>query len=308
MIVSDAAASRGDIMRRLADLERQLRELAAGRRLEAATIGAGGVRVKGGSIRIQDVDGEVDLAVLSSTGITIDGTPLIVPGAISVFAGPVDKIPAGWLLCDGAEVSRTDYANLFAAIGTTWGAGDGSSTFNLPDLRDRVLLGAGLTFPLGSVGGATSHSHTNPPTSSAGEHSHSNPSTGAGGEHSHSNPSTGSAGGHTHSNPDTGSAGSHSHSLGASNLTTTNTGGAELAAHSGHSHVANSAGSHTHSMGSTGSAGGHTHSIGETGTQPAHTHSMGSTGTEPAHSHSVGNSSLEDHLPPYAAVLPIIRT
>lgn len=49
--------------------------------------------------------------------------------------------PAGFLLCDGSAVSRATFAALFAAIGTTWGAGDGSSTFNLPDTRARVVVG-----------------------------------------------------------------------------------------------------------------------------------------------------------------------
>lgn len=51
--------------------------------------------------------------------------------------------PAGWLVRDGAAVSRTTYAALFAAIGTTWGPGDGSTTFNLPDARGRVDMGSG---------------------------------------------------------------------------------------------------------------------------------------------------------------------
>ena len=49
--------------------------------------------------------------------------------------------PAGWLLCDGAALSRTTYAALFEAIGTAYGAGDGSTTFNVPDLRGRVPVG-----------------------------------------------------------------------------------------------------------------------------------------------------------------------
>lgn len=51
--------------------------------------------------------------------------------------------PTGYLACDGSAVSRTTYATLFAAIGTTWGAGDGSSTFNVPDLRGAFLRGTG---------------------------------------------------------------------------------------------------------------------------------------------------------------------
>lgn len=69
-------------------------------------------------------------------------------GTIIPFAGNV--IPEGFLICNGAAVSRTDYANLFAAIGTLYGTGDGSTTFNLPDARDRVLQGASGTHSTGS--------------------------------------------------------------------------------------------------------------------------------------------------------------
>ena len=61
-------------------------------------------------------------------------------GAMIAFAGK--SVPDGWLLCNGALVSRTTYAKLFAAIGTAWGAGDGSTTFKLPDADGRVMQGA----------------------------------------------------------------------------------------------------------------------------------------------------------------------
>lgn len=60
-------------------------------------------------------------------------------GEIAYFAMP--STPTGWLQCNGAAVSRTVYAALFAAIGTTWGAGDGSTTFNVPDLRGAFIRG-----------------------------------------------------------------------------------------------------------------------------------------------------------------------
>jgi microcystin-dependent protein len=63
------------------------------------------------------------------------------PGFVCPFAGTT--APDGWLICDGSAVSRTTYADLFAVIGTTYGAGDGNSTFNLPDTRHRVLWSAG---------------------------------------------------------------------------------------------------------------------------------------------------------------------
>lgn len=64
---------------------------------------------------------------------------LFPPGMVSPFAG--DSIPAGWLLCDGSAISRTEYANLYNVIGVSWGAGDGSTTFNLPDMRGMFLRG-----------------------------------------------------------------------------------------------------------------------------------------------------------------------
>lgn len=85
-------------------------------------------------------------------------------GVIQMFGGSTP--PAGWLLCDGAAVSRTTYATLFAAIGTTWGAGDGSTTFNLPDLRGRAPIGAGTGSGLtartlgGKLGSENIQAHT----------------------------------------------------------------------------------------------------------------------------------------------------
>jgi len=63
--------------------------------------------------------------------------PLI--GAVIAYAG--SSAPTGWLLCYGQNVSRTTYAALFGVVGTTYGAGDGSTTFGLPDLRGRVPFG-----------------------------------------------------------------------------------------------------------------------------------------------------------------------
>ena len=93
-------------------------------------------------------------------------------GAILQFAG--SSAPANWLLCDGALVSRTTYANLFAAISTTYGAGDGSTTFKLPDLRGRVPIGAGQGSGLqdrviAATGGAETHTLT---TSELAAHDH----------------------------------------------------------------------------------------------------------------------------------------
>lgn len=60
-------------------------------------------------------------------------------GAIMPYAGAA--APTGWLLADGSEVSRSTYSDLFDVCGTTYGAGDGSTTFNLPDLQGKIPVG-----------------------------------------------------------------------------------------------------------------------------------------------------------------------
>ena len=73
--------------------------------------------------------------------IELNGHPLggVITGSIQMYAG--STAPSGWLICDGSAVSRDDYANLFSVIGTTYGAGDGSTTFNIPNLKGRVPVG-----------------------------------------------------------------------------------------------------------------------------------------------------------------------
>lgn len=122
-------------------------------------------------------------------------TDLLKPpiGHVVPFAGTTP--PAGWLLCNGSAISRTTYALLFATIGVTYGAGNGTTTFNLPDTQGRVILGVSGTHALGSTGGsetAAGLAHTHP-----GSHSH-------GHAHTHSHAHTGAL--HTH-------PGSHSHGM-----------------------------------------------------------------------------------------------
>lgn len=62
-------------------------------------------------------------------------------GEIRIFSG--NNIPAKWLLCDGSLVSRETYYQLFSSIGTTWGGGDGSTTFAIPDIKGRTVIGNG---------------------------------------------------------------------------------------------------------------------------------------------------------------------
>jgi len=70
------------------------------------------------------------------------------------------SVPSGFLECNGAAVSRTTYSALFAIVGTTYGAGDGSSTFNVPDLQDNVAVGKSNNKSLGSTGGANTVTST----------------------------------------------------------------------------------------------------------------------------------------------------
>jgi len=74
---------------------------------------------------------------MSTSGIF--GGVSVAAGTISAFAGSV--APGGWVVCNGAALSRSAYGALFNAIGVTYGAGDGSTTFNVPDLRGEFLRG-----------------------------------------------------------------------------------------------------------------------------------------------------------------------
>lgn len=99
-------------------------------------------------------------------------------GAIMDFA--MSTPPDGWLECNGAAISRTTYANLFAAIGTTWGAGDGSTTFNVPNLRGTVRrswdhgrgLDSGRAFASYQADNNKAHTHSGT-TNANGNHRHS---------------------------------------------------------------------------------------------------------------------------------------
>ena len=80
------------------------------------------------------------------------------PGMMVSYPG--SSAPSGWLLCDGAAVSRTTYSNLYSAIGVTCGIGDGTSTFNVPNLKGRVIVGQDSSISvfdtLGETGGSNS--------------------------------------------------------------------------------------------------------------------------------------------------------
>lgn len=116
-------------------------------------------------------------------------------GGVMQFTAAV--APPGWLLCDGQAVSRTTYAELFAAIGVTFGSGDGANTFNVPDMRDWFVRGRGTSRTLGSTQAASLASHTHAVsdpghTHTAFQTAHDHTITTGGHNHSISDP------GHTH--------------------------------------------------------------------------------------------------------------
>jgi microcystin-dependent protein len=153
-------------------------------------------------------------------------------GVVSAFAGAA--APTGYLLCDGAAVSRATYSTLFATLGTTYGAGDGSTTFNLPDLDGRVPVGRDAAQPvfaaLNNRGGEITHTltvaelagHTHTGTTvAAGDHAHTGTTSAdgahtpagtiAGGDHAHTASET-TAGAFTPAGT-VASAGDHAHTL-----------------------------------------------------------------------------------------------
>lgn len=113
-----------------------------------------------------------DAAAYFSQMFTTFGVDMATTGVIVPFAGGI--LPTGWLVCDGSSLLRSAYPNLFAAIGTVWGAVD-SSHFNIPDLRGQTLVGqgtnpsTGTTFNLGTYGGEEKHTQT---TSEMPSHTH----------------------------------------------------------------------------------------------------------------------------------------
>lgn len=134
--------------------------------------------------RVSDVSRLLALALLTQAGDRWqwrnDGAKLtdaqwdtaqaLIDGAVEEFLQPMltgmillwtnDTIPTGFLLCNGAAVSRTDYAALFGALGTIYGEGDGLLTFNLPNLTARFALGGGGGYGLADTGGEVQHTLT----------------------------------------------------------------------------------------------------------------------------------------------------
>lgn len=128
------------------------------------------------------------------------------PGSVKEW--PSATIPAGWRKHDGAALSRTTYAALFARIGTTYGAGDGSTTFNLPNRSGRFALGVNGPHPLGQTGGAETHTLT---VAEMPAHNHGGATGGQSASHTHGSAVSTTTG--------FGTAGNGNYSLPASNAT-----------------------------------------------------------------------------------------
>lgn len=108
----------------------------------------------GGNLSVTGTSSFTGNAVFSGSVQTTSGGGLSPAGSILIWGGAVNSPPTGYLVCDGSAISRETYANLFAAIGTTHGSGNGSTTFNLPDLRDKFVVGASGTKAVASTGGS----------------------------------------------------------------------------------------------------------------------------------------------------------
>ena len=259
-----------------------------------------------------------------------EGWSTVIPAG-EIIASAANTAPPGTVLCDGRSLSRTDYAELFAAIGTTYGSGSGT-TFKVPDARGRCLIGSSSAYALGSSGGAAevaltaaqmpAHKHTGSVSISGGAHTHtvtvtvtphthtlSNVTAKSAGSHTHSlaNVSAASGGAHTHglSGGSAKSAGSHNHTYSKYEHSSSQTYSSKLDDehdNSGwHAVSANtgSAGSHTHELqGNTNSGGAHSHEMqGSPATTGAHTHTLsGSTGSSGGGSYTASTSSTGPSL------------
>jgi microcystin-dependent protein len=193
---------------------------------------------------------------------------------------------SNWLFCDGSQVSRVTYQTLFNLVGTTYGAGDGSTTFNIPDLRQRFPLGkaaAGTGSILGSTGGTIDHTHSVASLTISGSTGSASPGTDSQGSHSHGGV--------------TGSESSHTHSFSATTGAASAGQFVDLGATSSHTGI-----NHTHDVsGTTGAGSSHSHSISSDG---SHSHTVNS------HTHAAGTLAVSGTEgtanPPYTVLNYII--
>lgn len=220
-----------------------------------------------------------------------------------------EEPPLGWLKCNGAVVSRSQYAALFDVIGTRFGAGNGSTTFGLPDLRGEFVRGwddergvdPGRELGSAQEGQNALHSHE-ASTVAAGGHSHEASAAAAGG-HGHQ-ATVGEAGGHSHSGGTT-VDGDHRHGLtmGLTNLDSGYFGGGASVYGTQYTNIA---GAHSHSI-TTDATPDHSHTV-SIALAPDHTHEV-TVNVVPDHSHAVTVSSSGGYesRPRSVALLYVIK-
>ena len=163
----DENCSPANLNNAIRELMSQLREFQTGAEASNQLSAAGG----GTGLTSPGTSGNV--LTSDGTGWT-SATPIYVPAGALLMWGTATA-PTGYLLCNGSAVSRSTYAALFAVVGTTFGSGDGSTTFNLPDYRNRFPVGAGTTYSANSSGGSADAivvSHTHTATSTDAGHTH----------------------------------------------------------------------------------------------------------------------------------------
>ena len=260
-------------------------------------------RAKNLSDLLDAATGRNNLGVYSKAEVDALGRQWAPPGMVMTFAER--NAPVGWLKCNGAAVSRTAYAALFAAIGTLYGAGDGFNTFNLPDLRGEFIRGwddgrgVDASRNIGSRQDQSiqSHQHTGS-TAGAGSHTHGGV-TDAQGNHAHSvSGSTNATGQHGHS-AWTDQQGNHNHVVGmrspnnhdgAGSIYGTAGGGGYNGAPA---YAKGGNGIDLYPLTNTTGAHGHNVGIGENGN---HAHSVsGSTSTAGNHAHNLSINAVGDH-------------
>jgi microcystin-dependent protein len=115
-------------------------------------------------------DNTTKVATTSFVNSSITANPSVLTGTIQMW--PTTSAPSGYLLCNGTAVSRSTYSALYAVIGTTFGSGDGSTTFNLPNYADKMPIGAGtIAASIGATGGSAT---TTLSTANLPAHTHAN--------------------------------------------------------------------------------------------------------------------------------------
>jgi len=244
-----------------------------------------------------DIGGVTDnrnLVYSSSSGKFIATVQAIPVGIVRMYSSA--SAPTNYLICNGQAVSRTTYSALFAVIGTKYGSGDGSTTFNLPNLSD-------YAFPYGSIantslpttaniGGTTfdsSHTHNTTLNFSVDSGSFSHAHNISGNEsvaHTHNfGNSSANAGGHSHLGQST--SVQHAHNISLTNTSGSgNTGGAS----GNHTHnINNASASHNHSV---NSASTHTHgSSNDGGNHSSHNYSVTLAAATLSHSHTLSSAT-----------------